>query len=295
MASGVGGVDDHRQMGQLLEHRHRRDIQGVAGGRLEGADTPLAQQHPAVPLREDVLGAHQELLDGGRHPPLEQDRLVELAEHLEQGEVLHVAGADLHDVGIAGHQLYVPRVDHLGDDGQAGRLPGQGQQLQPILFHPLEGIGAGARLEGPAPQHRRSGRLHGMSGLEYLRLALHRTGAGHHHQVRAADAQPRRQLHHARLRLDLAAGQLVGFEDRHHALHPRQRLQGVQHGLAPLVADGADDVAGLPVDDMGLVAQLLDPLLDLGQRLLAGSLLHDDDHCPALLCAAMWVGPAANE
>ncbi len=117
MPGRVRGVDHHRQVGLRLEHRHRRDIEGIAGGGLEGPDSPFTEDHPAVPLGQNVLGAHQKLLDGGGHPALEQHRFVELAEHLEQGEVLDVARTDLHDVGVAGDQFDIARVDHLGDDG----------------------------------------------------------------------------------------------------------------------------------------------------------------------------------
>ena len=66
---------------------------------LEGADAALAEDDLVVALREDVLGGEQPLLHRRRHAALEQDRLAQPADLGEQGEVLHVAGADLEHVG----------------------------------------------------------------------------------------------------------------------------------------------------------------------------------------------------
>ena len=81
-----------------------------------------------------------------------------LADLLEQGEVLHVAGADLEDVGVLGDQLDVARVHDLGDDGQArGLARASASSLQPLLPEPLERVRGGARLERAAAQDRRAG------------------------------------------------------------------------------------------------------------------------------------------
>ena len=52
---------------------------------------------------------------------LQQHRLAQLAGLLQQGEVLHVARADLDHVGPFGDQLQGLVVDGLGDDAQAER------------------------------------------------------------------------------------------------------------------------------------------------------------------------------
>ena len=79
---------------------------------------------------------------------LEQHRLVGRADGLQQGEVLHAAGADLQHVGVGGDQVNASRVDHLGDDRQPGLGPDVGQDPQPGLAQALERVRRGARLEG---------------------------------------------------------------------------------------------------------------------------------------------------
>ena len=57
------GIDDHRQVRELLEHRHGGEVEREAGGGLEGADAALAEHHVRIALREDVLRRHQQLLE----------------------------------------------------------------------------------------------------------------------------------------------------------------------------------------------------------------------------------------
>ena len=128
-AGGVGRVDDDRQVAGRLDDRHRGDVEGVAGRRLEGADAALAQDDVEVAALGDVLRRHQPLLDGRRHAALEQHRLAGLADGLQQPEVRHVAGADLQHVGVLGDDGDVARVDDLGDDRQPGRLADVGEDL----------------------------------------------------------------------------------------------------------------------------------------------------------------------
>ena len=81
---------------------------------IEAPTPPLAQHHRLVALAEHVLGRHQPLVDGGRRAPVEHDRLADLADVAEQREVLHVVGADLEHVDVAGGDVQVLGVDHLG-------------------------------------------------------------------------------------------------------------------------------------------------------------------------------------
>src|SRR6266446_6864013 len=51
-------------------------------------------------LRHDVFGGHEKFVERGGHAALEEDGFFGAAGALEQGEILHVAGADLNDVGV---------------------------------------------------------------------------------------------------------------------------------------------------------------------------------------------------
>ena len=112
-----------------------------------------------VALLEDVVGGLQQLVERRAQPALEQDGLAELARDLEQRVVLHVARADLHDVGVLGDRLGVLGVEQLGDDRQAGLRARLGEDLERLAAQALERERRRARLEGAAAQHRGAGGL----------------------------------------------------------------------------------------------------------------------------------------
>ena len=115
---GVARVDDHRQLGALLEHRHGDQVEGEAVGGLERPDPALAQDDRVVALLEDVLGRHQQLVDGAGEPALDAAPAARAPDLGQQRVVLHVAGADLDHVGDLEHGVEVADVDELGDDRQ---------------------------------------------------------------------------------------------------------------------------------------------------------------------------------
>ena len=130
-AAGVGGVYHHRQVGQLLDRQYRRQIQGVAGVGLKGADTPFAQDHLVVAPRHDVFRAHQPLLNGGGQAPLEQDGLAGLAHLLQKVEVLHVARPDLNDVHPLFKKGQLVGAHQLSDDRHASGPAGLVSRRRP--------------------------------------------------------------------------------------------------------------------------------------------------------------------
>ena len=80
LSSGVARIQNHRQMRQLIERRHGRDVAGVARHGFKGADTALAQNHVRISVRHHILGRHQQFLDGGTHAALQQHRAAALAQ-----------------------------------------------------------------------------------------------------------------------------------------------------------------------------------------------------------------------
>ena len=103
-------------------------------------------------------------------------------------KVLHVARADLQDVGILGHQLDIAVAHHFGDDAEAGGAPGFIQQLEAFQLQALEIVGRSARLERAAAQKLGAVLAPPASAdLQDLLLAFHRAGAGHHDELIAAD------------------------------------------------------------------------------------------------------------
>ena len=143
----------------------------------------------------------------------------------QQRVVLHVARADLHDVGDLQHGVDVAHVHQLGDDRQAGLRLRLGEQPQALLAEALEGVGRRARLVGAAAQQRGAGVAHDARGLQRLLARLHGAGTGDQREVVPADLAPVDLQHRALAVGDLRRRQLVGLEDRHHAIHARLALQ----------------------------------------------------------------------
>ena len=139
-ACRVAGVHHHRQVAQLMQHRHRRQVQRVPGIRLKGSHPALAQDHLLVSAGHDVLGAHQQFLDIVGQAALEQDRFVNPAQFLQQFKVLHVPCAHLDNVHIL-KQRKMCNIHDFGDDRQAGQLLDLGQDQDAFLMEPLEIIG----------------------------------------------------------------------------------------------------------------------------------------------------------
>ena len=275
-ARAVAGVNDDGQVGQPLEDGHGVDVQSVAGVLLEGADAPLAKHHPPVVMDKNVFRREEELLQGGHHPPFEQDGLARFAYGVQQAVVLHIASSDLEDVGVLSHQGHLLRSHHLGDDSQAGLLPYLGQYLQSLLPQALEAVGRGAGLEGPAAQDFDPGLLDRPGHLPHLLPALHGAGAGHDHHLPPPDPLAV-QRDDGILRLEITAGQLEGVQDAHHPLHAGEKLEafGAQGAL---VADDADDRPFFASREVGSEAQGLDVGHHLLDLLLLGPHFHHDNH-----------------
>ena len=180
------GIDDNGQMRQFMEHRHGREIEGIARIIREGTDAAFAEDDALVAAGHDVFGGHEEFLQRVGEAALEEDGLVRPAELSQQIEVLHIARTDLDDVHI-GKELQIAHVHELRHDGQAGLLPRDTQQLQSGCLEAGEIIGRGARLKGASPQDLCAGRLDRGSDRHDLFLALHRAGARDQDEMSAAD------------------------------------------------------------------------------------------------------------
>ena len=140
-AHAVARVDEDRQMREFLDDRNGRQIEGVAREGFKGADAAFAQDHVGVAARQDVLRREQPLLHRRGDATLEQDRLARASQFAEQRVVLHVARADLVDVGVLPDHFDLVGVHHLGDQFEVVRVGARTQQLQPGLAQALEAVG----------------------------------------------------------------------------------------------------------------------------------------------------------
>ena len=248
VTGGVAGVHHHGQVGQALQHGHHGQIQGVAGvSRLIGTDAALTENDILVAVGHDVLGAHQQLLDGPGQAALEQDGLLGLAQLLQHVEVLGVSRAHLDHVHLL-EQRQVADVHDLGDNGQAGGLFGFQQQADALGAQALEVIGRGTGLERTAPQEVGPGGLHLLGNINDLLLRLHRAGAGNEAEVAAADGG--RPGHDGGVvGVELAVDRLERVGDPCHGIDDVQALQHFHIDLAG-VADEAQDGLVLSLGDV---------------------------------------------
>ncbi len=175
-------------------------------------------------MRENVLGAHQQIDHRGAHAALEQHRLASLADLGEQYEILHVAGADLNHVGIAFDDFHAPGIHDFGDHRETVFIADFAQDFEALLAHALIGVGTGAGLVRAAAQDIGARRLDGAGDDVEPVSAFDRAGPGDHRQMAAADLHAR-HIDDARGRMGLMAGELVGRQHRNHIGHALNGLE----------------------------------------------------------------------
>src|SRR6266481_4541708 len=115
----MAGIDEDGQVAALFDGGDHGEVERVARKIGKGADAALAKHDVVVALRHDVFGGHEKFIERGGHAALEEDGFFGAAGALEQGEILHVAGADLNDVGVFLDEAKRFAVDGFGDDAEA--------------------------------------------------------------------------------------------------------------------------------------------------------------------------------
>ncbi len=124
-----------------------------------------------------MLGGVKPFREGGAEIALEEYGDVGGADGLEEGEVLHVSGADLKGVDSGSHGLHVAWRQHFGDEGQAGLGGSVGQDVEAVHALALEAVGRGAGLEGAASEDVGAGGGDGASGVAGQGPGFHGAGA----------------------------------------------------------------------------------------------------------------------
>src|SRR5438876_3419695 len=275
-AGSVARVDDHGKVAQLLDERHRVEVQGIAGVGLEGPDAALAEDDLVVALAEDVLSGEQPFLDRRRHTPLEQDRLAQPTDFGQQWEVLHVAGTDLQHVNDVGERSDVRRFQHLADQRQAGlpfRLP---QNVDAVTAQSLEAVGGGAWLEDTTTERVSPSRPDFPAGFQVELFAVNRAWPGHDPGAVPTDLV-RTDRDAGIARSELAVRQFEWLRDGYHLGYARGFDEEFpkRERIRPDYADHRTLVA---VAQMGPATMELD-LGDDGRHLRRGRVVpHHDDH-----------------
>ena len=270
-------VDDDRQVTGLLHIGHHRQVEHVAGGIFEAADPSLTQDHLFVALGQDVLGRHQQITNGGTHAPLEHHRTRGLPDLTEQVEVLHVSCADLKHVGVTVDQFHLPGIHHLGNHRHSQFAANVLQDLQSLLAHPLETVGAGPWLERSASQDVRSGLADRLADLHQHLSAFDCARTGNHPQRSATDTDPPTDIDDRVLGLEITTGPLVRLENRHHLLDAGKRAQrGVSQHI--LLADHSDQRPLHAATQFRFQSQGDDLLLDVLDLFIGAVRFKNNDH-----------------
>ena len=275
-------------MGLFVDDGHSGEVEGVAGVLLKGADAPLAENNLLVAAGHDILCGHDPLLDGVAQAALEQNRLVHLTHGLEQLEILHVAGTDLHHVHIF-LKLRDPVLAHqLGHDGHSGGLPGLDHIEDALGLQTLEGVGRGAGLISAAAEQACTARLYAVGNAQCLLFALDAAGACHHGDLLAPADLHAAAVDDRVCGVEQAVCALIGRGHAGNVVDPRVcqhvplvDLGGVAHQTEHIVV-----LAG----DQGHVQTLLFEFVDdLFQLLFGSAFFGGDDHGRSFLSCLFYI------
>ncbi len=208
----VAGVDQDGQVAEALDGGDDAEVKGVSGVIGEGAHAALAEDDLVVAFAHDVLSGHEELFQGGGEAALEQDRLAKTACLLEQGVVLHVAGADLDDVSPLGDEGEGFSIDGFSDDAQAEAFTDPGEDAEGIEAEALKGVGRRAWFVSSAAEELRARGCDLFSDGEGLFLSFDGAGTSDNGQVATSyGGVGSGETDDGVFFFNVAAGQFVGF------------------------------------------------------------------------------------
>jgi hypothetical protein len=184
---------------------------------------------------------------------------------------------DLEQVGVAVDQFHLAGVHDLGDDRHFELVADAAEDSEALFPHPLEAIGAGSRLECPAAEDVGAGRLDRAADLEQDLLSLDGAGTGDHQQRAPPDGHSVAEIEDGIVLLELAAGELERFEDRHDVLDAGDRTER-RVAETVLFANHADERALGTAAHIVAEAHLLNLLEEVLELGLGAVWFEDDDH-----------------
>src|ERR1700674_1862642 len=188
----------------------------VARKNGEGGEAPFAEHHVVIALGEDVLGGHEELVERGGHAALEENGFFGAASAFEQGEILHVARADLDDVGVLLDEVEAFTIDGFGDNAEAVGGAHLRKNLEAVFTETLKAVRGSARLVGTAAEEPHSGFFEAFGDGKALLLGFDGARASDERNVIAADDDVARGGGDAQdsvFLLGVAADEFVGLAD----------------------------------------------------------------------------------
>ena len=219
-------------------------------------------------------------IERGGHSALEKNGLFGAAGALEQREILHVARANLDDVGVFFDQIERFIVDRLRDDPEAVSGAHFRKNLEAVFPEPLKAVRGSAGFVSATAKKPRAGFLDAFGDGQALFLSLHGAGACHQGHVLASNNDVARRCGDAQngvFFLGVAANQLVRLADRNAFHNAGKGFQNAKIDLA-LIAGDADGGSQRTGNRVSFEAKAFDALADRPHLLLGGMRLHDDQH-----------------
>ena len=130
------------------------EIEKVARRIIEATNASFTEDHALGSMSEEVLAGQEPLFDGRGHSTLQKNGFARFPNCFEQREILHVARADLHEVGIFGDRRNVPFSQRFGDDEQSHGICSSAYPFERSVAVTLKRVGAGPRFPRAATHER---------------------------------------------------------------------------------------------------------------------------------------------
>src|SRR5580658_31335 len=188
LAGPMRGIGHYGQVREFFGEGDGGKVKGVSHAGFERLDSALTKDDLVVSSGQQVFRRQQPFLHRGRGSSLEQDGFLDDGEPAQQGEVLHIACADLEHIGVLADQVHIFGTHDLGYDWKAGEFASFAQNLQSFDPQALKLIRRGARFIGSAAQHGGARALHSVRSFEQLFARFHGAGTGNDDHLRAADS-----------------------------------------------------------------------------------------------------------
>src|SRR2546421_2303235 len=155
-------------MGQFAQEWYAGKIKQITCMGIEAAYAALTKDDVWIACCHNVFGCQEPLVNRGRESAFEHDGTVlAMASGGEQkGKILHVAAADLQNIGILRYRLNHFRLHHFRNHRQTGTFAGFREQVKTFEAKSLKLVGRSTWLKRATTQNLCPSRLDCQRGLE---------------------------------------------------------------------------------------------------------------------------------
>src|SRR5438046_716418 len=240
----------------------------------------LAQHHVVISLGENVFGGHEKFIQSGGHAALEEHGLFGAAGAFEQRKILHVARADLDDVGVLFDEVERFVVNRFSNDAESISSAHFRKDLEAFFAETLEAVRGSAGLISAAAEEPRAGFLGALGDSQALLFGFDGAGTGNESNVLAAYndvSRGRGDSKDAVFFFGVAADELVRLADGDAFANAGHGFEDAEINGA-FVAGDSDGRANRSGDGVRLEAQAFNALADGAYLFFSSVRLHNDKH-----------------